>query len=105
MCNWQASPGNLQLHPQSLVHLQCLPDAQVLHDFQAATWNHVRLDISVQSLNLSPLATPSISQTTEDLSGLSGAELKSGGGLGLEAGDGTAETQHGFRRTHHLALV
>ena len=94
-----------QLHAQSLVHPQRLADAQIQHNLLTATGDRIRPDISVKAFYLSALTAAAVTQTTEDLAGLAGAELKSGGCLGLETGNGTAEFQHGLHLVHLLALV
>ncbi|KAK5637273.1 hypothetical protein RRF57_012985 [Xylaria bambusicola] len=96
---------NLQFHPGHLRNSQTLPDAKVKHNLLASTRDSISANVTVQPLDFRALATARITQAAEDLARLAGAELKGQGTLGLEAGDGAAEAQHGFRLAHLLALV
>lgn len=95
----------LQLHAQGLVHAQRLPDAQIQHDFLAATGDGIGSDISIQPLDLGTLAATAITQTAKDLTGLAGAEFKRRRRLSFQTGNGASEFQHGFDFVHLLALV
>lgn len=97
-------PHRLKLHAKHLVHTQTLAHAQIQHDLLTSTGDGVGTDITVQTLDLATLATTAVTETTEDLAGLAGAVLEAGGGLGLEAGNGTAELEHGLGFVHALAL-
>ena len=87
------------------MNLQALSHAQIQHNFLAAARDSVGADISVQSLDLSSLATTRVTQTAEDLTGLTGAVLEGSCRLGLEAGDSTSKLEHGFGLVHGRALV
>ena len=82
-----------------------LPYAQVKHDLLATTGDGIRPDIPVQPLDLAALAAAGVAEAAKDLTGLAGAELHGGGGLGLETRDGAAQPQHGLGLAHLLALV
>ena len=94
----------LQLHTQCLVHLQPLSHTEIQHDFLATARNCVGADIPVESLDLASLAAARVTETAKDLGRLPGAELKGDGGLGLEAGNGAAELEHGLGLAHGLGL-
>lgn len=87
------------------MHLQALTNAEVEHDLLATTGDLVRQGVAIQPLDFSALPAARVRQPTKDLSGLLGAELKGRRGLRLEARNGTAQSQHGFRVVHLLALV
>ncbi|KAI6756405.1 hypothetical protein HG530_012141 [Fusarium avenaceum] len=59
---------------------------------------------TVTSLDLGSLTTTRVAQTTKDLTGLSGTELKGEGRLGLEASNRASKAQHGLSFSHTLAL-
>lgn len=87
------------------MHSERLSYAQIQHDLLATTRNSISPDISVQSLDLGALAASAVTEATEDLTCLPGAELECDGGLGLQACNGAAEFEHGFDLVHLLALV
>lgn len=87
------------------MHAQALTHAEIQHDFLASTRDRVGPNITVQPLNLTTLTTTAITETTKDLTGLTGTELKSGGGLRLQTGNGATQLEHGFSLVHRLALV
>lgn len=51
------------------------------------------------------MAATAIAKPAKDLTGLSGAEFKRDGRLGLQPGDGAAQLQHGLGLVHDVALV
>ena len=101
----QLTAETLQLHAKQLVNLHTLSHAEIQHDLLATTRDSIGTHITVQPLDLASLATAAITQAAKDLTGLAGTEFISDGGLGFEAGDGTAETKHGLILVHVLALV
>lgn len=100
----QTQKLRLQLHTKHLVHTQTLAHAQIQHDLLASTGNSVGTDVTIQALNLTTLAATAVAEATEDLTGLTGAELKGLSRLGLETGNGTAELEHSLGLLHALAL-
>lgn len=87
------------------MHPQGLPYAEVQHDLLASSGDGIGPDVAVQALDLGALSAPAVAQTAEDLAGLASAELEGRGALGLQAGDGAAELEHGLHVAHLLALV
>ena len=94
-----------QLHAQHLMHSQRLPDTQIQHNLLTTTRDGVSANVPVQSLDLCTLTSAGVTQTTEDLTGLTSAELKSGGRLGLETCDRTTKLEHSLHVAHAHALV
>lgn len=96
---------SLQFHTRHLGHFQALSHTEIKHNLLASTRNSVGSDFTVQSLDLAALASTTVAQSSEDLTGLSGAVLKGNGALGLQAGDGTTETQHSLGLAHLGDLI
>lgn len=86
------------------MNLQTLTHTQIKHDLLTSTRNSISTNITVKTLDLTTLPTTTITQTTEDLTSLAGAELEGLRGLGLQAGNGSAELQHCLGFFHALAL-
>lgn len=87
------------------MHPQCLPDAEIQHDFFATARNGIGPDISVKPLDLSALSSTAVAQSSENLTGFPSTEFKGCGTLGFAAGNGSSEFQHGLHIVHLLALV
>src|SRR4051794_39976382 len=79
-----------QLHPQSLVHLQSLPNTQVQHNLLAPSGNCIGPHIPIQSPTLRPLPASAVTQAAEDLTRLSRAELECRCALGFQTCNGTS---------------
>jgi hypothetical protein len=86
----------LQLHAHGLGDSQRLSHAEIQHDFFRATGDGIGTNVTVQTLDLGTLAAAGVGQTAKDLTGLTGAELKGDGRLGLETGNGSTKTKHGL---------
>ena len=87
------------------MHTQALAHAEIQHDFFASTWDRVGTNITVQPLDLTTLSASAITETTEDLTGFTGTELKGGCGLRLQTGNSSTQLEHGFGLVHRLALI
>lgn len=100
----QAQISHLQLHAEHLMHLQTLTHTEIKHDLFTSTRNSISTDIAIKTLHLTTLPAATITQTTEDLTRLTGTELEGLSGLRLQTGNGTAKLQHRLGLFHALAL-